>query len=218
VHELTQPFRLHRGSSAAHAEGLDRSLALEHLSAAAVAETAGDAQRIAGLVRAYEDIAMRTCRPGHLTGSAVVIDPSRCAMLLLFHTKLQRWLQPGGHADGDMNLARVALREAEEETGIVGLQVVTPAVDVDIHEVAPPAEDAHLHLDLRFLVLAPNGSEFFANHESQDMVWVTLAELEGFEVDEGLRRMAVRGFKVAAEIVAGDAPAKKAIGETGNRQ
>ena len=139
-------------------------------------------------------------------------------MLLLFHTKLQRWLQPGGHADGDMNLARVALREAEEETGIVGLQVVTPAVDVDIHEVAPPAEDAHLHLDLRFLVLAPNGSEFFANHESQDMVWVTLAELEGFEVDEGLRRMAVRGFKVAAEIVAGDAPAKKAIGETGNRQ
>ena len=81
-------------------------------------------------------------------------------MLLLFHAKVQRWLQPGGHADGDGNLARVALREAEEETGIAGLRVLTPAIDLDVHVFhhARRAEPDHLHLDVRHLVVAPAGA------------------------------------------------------------
>lgn len=159
-----------------------------------------DRERILELVDSHDDIAVRTCRPGHLTGSAFVVDISRDACLMLFHTKLQRWLQPGGHADGDTNLAHVALREAEEETGITGLRVVTPAIDVDIHEVDPPKEDAHLHLDVRYLILAPAGAEFAANHESQGMRWVTEAELVDFEVDPGLRRMAKAGFAAARSL------------------
>jgi len=178
----------------------DRGVARRLLDRAAGHGFDDDRTRILELIDAHEDIALRTCRPGHLTGSAFVVDPSRNACLMLFHTKLQRWLQPGGHADGDTNLAHVALREAEEETGIKGLQVVTPAIDVDIHEVDPPKEDAHLHLDVRYLIIAPDGAEFAANHESQGMRWVTPAELEDFDVDDGLRRMAKAGFAAVAEL------------------
>lgn len=159
-----------------------------------------DRTRILDLIDQHDDLALRTCRPGHLTGSAFVVDPSRMQCLLLFHTKLQRWLQPGGHADGDTNLAHVALREAEEETGIEGLRVMVPAIDVDIHEVDPPKEDAHLHLDVRFLVIAPAGAEPKGNHESQALRWVSEAELDDFDVDEGLHRMATAGFTLAASL------------------
>jgi len=159
-----------------------------------------DRNRILELIDVHEDIALRTCRPGHLTGSAFVVDTSRSACLMLFHTKLQRWLQPGGHADGDTNLAHVALREAQEETGIDGLRVVVPAIDVDIHRVAPPKEDAHLHLDVRYLVIAPPGAQPQGNHESQALQWVTAGELADFDVDDGLRRMAKAGFAAAANL------------------
>ena len=113
----------------------------------------------------------RSTRPGHLTGSAVVFNHDATETLLLFHTKLQRWLQPGGHADGEANLARVALKEAIEESGIDGLEIVDPAVDLDIHRVDPPKEEAHLHYDVRFVVIAPEGAQPVSNHESQDITW-----------------------------------------------
>lgn len=139
----------------------------------------------------------RTERPGHLTGSALVVDAAATRTLMLFHTKLQIWVQPGGHADGDANLPAVALREAEEETGIEGLRIWPVALDLDIHRVAPPKEDAHDHYDVRFLVIAPAEAEVVANHESQDQRWVDLEELATLGVDPGTERMAARGLELA---------------------
>ena len=193
------PFAL-AADSVALVTSDDRGVARQLLHEAIGAGFDLDRQQILDLIDEHADIAVRTCRPGHLTGSAFVVDSSRMTCLLLFHTKLQRWLQPGGHADGDTNLAHVALREAEEETGISGLRVVIPAIDVDIHLVDPPKEDAHLHLDVRYRVIAPAGSEPEGNHESQALRWVTEAELLDFDVDDGLRRMAKAGFEVAANL------------------
>jgi 8-oxo-dGTP pyrophosphatase MutT (NUDIX family) len=157
-------------------------------------------QRFVDLLAGHPDALLRTCRPGHLTGSAVVVDAAASRLLVLWHNKAQRWLQPGGHADGDGNLAHVAWREACEETGIEALQVVVPALHLDVHEFRPPDEDPHLHFDIRFLVLAPAGAVVAHNDESSGAQWVTLSELKDLEPDQGLLVLAERGLLLAGSL------------------
>jgi 8-oxo-dGTP pyrophosphatase MutT (NUDIX family) len=147
--------------------------------------------------RRHPDALLRCCAEGHFTASALVVDARAEEVLVLFHTKLQRWLQPGGHLDGNADLAASALREATEETGIAGLRVVGPAVDLDVHEVRPPSEAPHLHLDVRHVVLAPEGATVVGNHESEALRWVHPDELCALGADEGLQRLARRGLEVA---------------------
>lgn len=149
-------------------------------------------------VDAHDDALHRTCHLGHLTGSALVVDVTGEHVLLLFHTKLQRWLQPGGHCDGDANLAAVALREATEESGIDGLRVHPVAIDLDVHRVDPPGDGPHLHLDARFLVVAPSGAQPQGNHESEAIRWVAPADLGDFDVDSGTVRMVRHGLRMHA--------------------
>lgn len=161
-------------------------------------------QQILRFVDDHPDVLHRSCAAGHLTGSALVVDPSTQQVLLLFHAKVQRWLQPGGHADGDGDLAHVALREAHEETGIDGLRVVTPAIDLDVHvfRSASGADPDHLHLDVRHLVLAPAGAWPTGNHESEQLRWVTVADLPAYDADPGTIRMASAGLAALDDLVA----------------
>lgn len=156
--------------------------------------------RFLDLVDHHADALLRSCRPGHITGSSLVVEAGADRVLVLWHNKAKRWLQPGGHADGDGNLAHVAWREATEETGIKGLAVVVPAVHVDIHEFRPPDEDPHLHFDVRFVVLAPPGATMQANHESGGLRWVTFNELVGLHSDPGLLELAARGLELARSL------------------
>lgn len=142
------------------------------------------------------DAHRRSCAPGHLTASALLLDHAGERALLTFHAKLGRWLQLGGHCDGDANLPHVALRECQEESGIDELEVVSGIVDVDIHEIpARKDEPAHLHLDTRYLVRAAAGAEAVRNHESLELRWFTPEELEGVDADDTLRRL----FRLAFE-------------------
>ncbi|MBA3281395.1 MAG: NUDIX hydrolase [Acidimicrobiia bacterium] len=152
----------------------------------------------------HPDAAERTCETGHLTGSALVVDATGTRKLLMLHRKLGRWFQPGGHADGDANLAAVAQREAAEETGIADLRVALPAIDVDVHRVEPPGKAAHLHLDVRFLVVAPPGALEQANHESLALRWVAEVDLDALEpsVDASTRRLVGRGLRLAVALLA----------------
>ena len=145
----------------------------------------------------HADALLRTSLAAHVTASAVVVAQGSDRLLLLEHTKLKRWLQPGGHADGQGNLAAAALREASEETGIEGLRILVPGIDIDVHAVEIGRDSEHLHLDVRFLVIAPPGAIARRNHESTGDAWVTAAELERFGADPGLRRLANAGLALA---------------------
>jgi 8-oxo-dGTP pyrophosphatase MutT (NUDIX family) len=154
--------------------------------------------RILAFCRRHPDALHRSCLDGHLTGSALVVDRSRAATLLIHHVKLDRWLQPGGHVDGNGDLAEAALREATEEVGIAGLQVCEPAIDLDIHEIPERGDEpAHLHLDVRFLVLAPSGAAPAINHESFEARWVTLDDPDGLIASAELRRLVDKGLSIA---------------------
>ena len=147
--------------------------------------------RILAFLDAHPDALDRTCAEGHLTASALVVDLAGRRALLMHHRKLGRWLQMGGHADGDPDLAAVALKEAYEESGIDGLVLAAGGapVDLDVHEVRPPGEAQHLHLDVRFVALAPGGCVPIANDESHELRWFPLLELAGHE-EPGMRRLA----------------------------
>lgn len=187
------------------APSADLQVALRHLAAAAVSSevAAGHRDDVTAFIARHTDAAHRSNAEGHLTGSALVVDAAGERTLLMLHRKLGRWFQPGGHADGDTNLPAVALREAQEETGIHDLTVVIPAIDVDVHRVEPPKEAPHLHLDTRYLVLAPAGAAEQANEESLALRWVTADELEELDppVDESTRRLVHRGLAVARSVL-----------------
>jgi len=175
--------------------------AVSLLSAATLASPEAESHRawILEFVDHHDDAALRTCPEAHLTGSALVVDAQARHTLVLHHRKLGRWFQPGGHADGDTNLAGVALREAAEETGIVGLRLLPEVIDVDVHRVEPPTEEPHLHLDVRFVVFAPPGAEATGNHESLGLRWVTVEQLDDLDppVDSSTHRLVELGLSRA---------------------
>jgi len=155
---------------------------------------AADLRQILDFVARYPRPFDRAILEGHLTGSALTVAESGARVLLLHHRKLQRWLQPGGHADPDETAGeQVALREAFEETGIAGLALHPHAprpLDVDVHAIpARPGEPAHLHLDLRYLVLAPDEAMLTrADAEAIALRWFAWEELGELDLDAGLRR------------------------------
>ena len=160
----------------------------------------GTRDRVLAFIDAHPDGLLRTCADGHLTASAAVVDAGAARILVLLHTKMGRWVQPGGHADGDADLAAVARREAEEETGIAGLRVITPAIDLDVHEFVAPGQPSHLHYDVRFLALAPPGAVPVGNAESRALRWVTVDELAALGTDVRLRRLARRAVDAARSL------------------
>jgi 8-oxo-dGTP pyrophosphatase MutT (NUDIX family) len=135
---------------------------------------------------------------GHFTGSAWVVSADGARVLLTHHAKLNLWLQPGGHADGDRDLARVALREAREETGVAGLQLEDGVIfDLDRHAIpARKAEPEHWHYDVRYVVRAGADERFVVSAESHALAW---REIAAVAAGSGRRRLgAPHGAQMAA--------------------
>jgi len=138
-------------------------------------------ERLLGLARSRSDCLSGSSRAGHVTGSALVASPDLDRVLLVHHAKLDAWFQPGGHIDEGETVLTAALRETLEETGVEAVPIEPGSIfDIDIHEI--PARDdrkAHLHYDVRYLLLAEPGATRVSS-ESKAVEWVSL--------DEALRR------------------------------
>ena len=158
-------------------------------------ETAMVTQTI-DFVRHHESCFDRTQWDGHVTGSAWVVNPRRDHALLLHHKKLDMWLQPGGHADGDNDIHRVVIKETAEETGIDmdNIRLVSEEVfDVDVHVVYESAHDQrHKHFDVRFLLEIDDQLPIPGNNESHEIRWVPLYQVRHYNNALSLHRLVLK--------------------------
>ncbi|HET9858470.1 MAG TPA: NUDIX hydrolase [Nocardioidaceae bacterium] len=115
----------------------------------------------------------RSCYPDHVTASTLVLSADHQQVLLTLHAKANAWFQMGGHCEpGDTTLAGAALREAVEESGVLGLVLDPVPVQLDVHDVpfCDPRGGVH-HLDVRFLAVAPAEAVHAVSEESLDVRW-----------------------------------------------
>ncbi len=131
-----------------------------------------------GFLAAREDACRRSCEPGHITASALVLDATAEHALLTLHPRVGRWLQLGGHCEpGDETLAAAALREATEESGMRGLRIEPTPIHLDVHPITCSLGVPTRHFDVRFLVRAPVGAQPVRSAESVDLQWWPLDSL-----------------------------------------
>ncbi|MFI0035821.1 NUDIX hydrolase [Streptomyces mutabilis] len=142
----------------------------------------------------HPDGMWKACADGHVTASAMVIDPSRERVLLTLHKKLRMWLQMGGHCEpGDASLAAAALREGTEESGIAGLTLLPGG---------PVRLDRHLtpcawHLDVQYAALAPPGALEAISDESLDLRWFPYDEVRSVADDSVVRLLEATRARLA---------------------
>jgi 8-oxo-dGTP pyrophosphatase MutT (NUDIX family) len=164
--------------------------------------------RARAFVAVHTDVFDREHLPAHVTGSAWVVSPDFSQALIMHHVKQDQWFQPGGHADGDADILRVALRETAEETGIdpEHVRLLTGDVfDVDIH-VIPASEHGpwHEHIDIRFLVQIDNRLPVPGNDESHQVLWVDLREVSAYNNNRSTWRMVEKTRRLRSALMHGE--------------
>ena len=124
---------------------------------------------------------------GHITGSAWVVNSSYTHVLMTHHAKLEKWLQLGGHADGDSNIKNVATKELKEESGLTKIELLSSSIfDLDIHTIPErKVEKEHEHFDIRYRCVAEMSEPLHLNHESKELAWIPLGKLD--ELTKGNR-------------------------------
>ena len=146
--------------------------------------------RFEDFIEVHERCFERDCWAGHITGSAWLVNEAGSHVLLTHHRKLGRWLQLGGHSDGESDTLLAAEREAREESGLPVRALDTAIFDLDVHEIpARKSDPAHFHYDVRFMFVAAH-EEFRVSDESLELAWVPIGGLRAYSKEESVLRMA----------------------------
>lgn len=151
------------------------------------AEESSFVPRFISLLNNFPNCFHRSLVSGHITGSAWVVSADMTQVVLLHHSKLNRWLQPGGHADGEEEIAKVVAKELQEETGLSNCKWINDGgiFDLDVHLIPERKhEKAHFHFDIRLAAIADTSQSLVGNSESKEVRWVSLDNItpaNGFE-------------------------------------
>ncbi len=131
-------------------------------------------ERMLEFLNMHHDAFERSLAVGHFTASAWLLNADQSQALLMHHAKLNLWVQLGGHADGCTDLLAVAVKEAQEESGIMNIVPVADTIfDIDIHTIPANSKEAqHEHFDVRFLLKVVGDEQFVQNRESKELRWI----------------------------------------------
>lgn len=151
-------------------------------------------ERFREFISGETDCFKRSLEVGHITGSAWLVNGEKSHVLLTHHRKLNRWLQLGGHADGDSDVLNVATKEGQEESGINDIVVLDEEIfDIDVHLIPARGDVAeHYHYDIRFtFTVGTSGNDnYIVSEESHDLAWIKISEMSAFTNEESMLRMA----------------------------
>ena len=148
-------------------------------------------QKVIEFINANHNCFDRKLEIGHITGSSWLLNKQGDCALLMHHAKLDIWCQPGGHADGNSDIFEVAIKEAQEESGIQSIIALDGDIfDIDIHAIPANSRDkAHLHYDIRFLLQVIGDEELQINEEAKELRWVSKNEIPLLTTEESIIRM-----------------------------
>ena len=149
------------------------------------------AERFIEFITNYRECAERSHLSRHLTGAAWLVNRAHSHVLLTHHRKLNLWLQLGGHADGDIDMIRVATREAYEESGLKEIRLISDDVfDLDIHTIpANKSVPEHEHYDIRYTFEAIGDESYKVSDESHDLRWVEISDIRRYTNEPTMIRM-----------------------------
>ncbi|MDO5502476.1 MAG: NUDIX domain-containing protein [Actinomycetia bacterium] len=162
------------------------------------------------LLDARDDATFRTCTPGHVTASTLLLDHSRERALLTLHPRVGQWIQLGGHLEEqDESLVHAALREAEEESGITGLEIDPVPVHLSIHPIQCKNSPPTRHFDVRFVAYAPEGAVEVISDESLDLAWVPVGDVSA-RIEELVAFAVARSYPVRSGLYRDPVSAERA--------
>lgn len=148
-------------------------------------------QRMLDFLNTHQNPFERSLKIGHFTASAFLLNTDKTKFLLMHHKKLNQWFQLGGHCDGDPDVLAVAIKEAQEESGIMEISPISTKIfDIDIHSIPSNEKDSeHYHYDIRFLLKTIDNDNFVQNDESHALRWIDLYSSSELSLKQSIKRM-----------------------------
>lgn len=148
-------------------------------------------QRIINFINNHKNCFERSLQNGHITASGWLLNKDQTKSLLMHHAKLDLWVQPGGHCDGESDVLTVAIKECQEESGINNIKPISFEIfDIDVHAVpARQNEPKHDHYDIRFLLKVTSDEDIIPNKESKELRWISKNPLELPTQEQSILRM-----------------------------